>query len=391
VYRADGTCPAAVDARPGASVTTPLTGPPPGGSDDGGGAMATALAAYHAKGKGERLVLGVYVDNLQIVHSAQIDDESSKLYSFMKAIQSDWDVEDEGEMVDLLGIEIVHHPNGSITLHQGAYIHKLIKEFLPDGKPKGVKGNLPYSGLLDKRAADASHERAMNGGVCKHPNLVRPYQRRLGCLMYLANSTRPDIAYAVSMHCRNMSSPTPDLLTEIDWVFAYLERNAEVGLTYDATPCEAEGFNDASFEEGRSTSGYNIQWQGAAVSWASTKQASTALSTCEAEIYALSEGAKDLVYFRKLLTGLGETPSCPSRCATDNKAARDFAYNPEHHKHSKHIQRRHFYIRDMVEAMELVVPFVRTDDNISDMLTKQLDSCRFHLLRALMMNEPRRG
>ena len=42
----------------------------------------------------------------------------------------------------------------------------------------------------------------------------------------------------------------------------------------------------------------------------------------------------------------------------------------------------------MVEAMELVVPYVRTDDNISDMLTKQLPSHRFHLLRALMMNEP---
>ena len=98
-----------------------------------------------------------------------------------------------------------------------------------------------------------------------------------------------------------------------------------MGLTYDTKPCEAMGYNDASFEAGRSTSGYNIMWQGAAVSWASTKQASTALSTCEAEIYALSEGAKDLVYFRKLLTGLGERPSGPSSCATDNKGARDLA------------------------------------------------------------------
>ena len=35
----------------------------------------------------------------------------------------------------------------------------------------------------------------------------------------------------------------------------------------------------------------------------------TALSTCEAEIYALSEGAKDLVYFRNLLAGLGTSPT----------------------------------------------------------------------------------
>ena len=77
------------------------------------------------------------------------------------------------------------------------------------------------------------------------------------------------------------------------------------------------------------------------------------------------------------------------RCATDNQGARDLAYNPEHHRRSKHIARRHFYLRDMVEAMELTVPFVRTDDNISDMLTKQLPSKRLRTLRALMMNEPR--
>ena len=205
--------------------------------------------------------------------------------------------------------------------------------------------------------------------------------------MYVANSTRPDIAYAISMHCRNMSSPTPELLAELDWVFAYLQRNASVGLTYNNEDTEAMGFNDASFEVGKSTSGFNIMWQGATISWGSTKQTSTSLSSCEAEIYALSEGAKDLVYFRKLLTGLGVPPKGPSACATDNQGARDLSYNPEHHKRSKHIARRHFYVRDMVEAMELTVPYVRTDDNVSDMLTKQLQSARFHTLRAIMMNE----
>ena len=100
--------------------------------------------------------------------------------------------------------------------------------------------------------------------------------------------------------------------------------------------------------------------------------------------------AKDLVCFRKLLTGLGVPPDGPSACATDNQGARDLSYNPEHHKRSQHIARRHFYIRDMVEAMELTVPYVRTDDNVADMLTKQLPSARFHALRAVMMNKPRR-
>ena len=96
-----------------------------------------------------------------------------------------------------------------------------------------------------------------------------------------------------------------------------------------------------------------------------------------------------MVYFRKFLKGIGESLPEPSETFTDNIGARDLAYNPEHHKRSKHIERRHFYVRDMVEAMELRVPHVGTYDNIADILTKDLPSHTFHRLRAELMNEPR--
>ena len=38
----------------------------------------------------------------------------------------------------------------------------------------------------------------------------------------------------------------------------------------------------------------------------------------------------------------------------------------------KHVQRRHFFIRDMVESFELEVPFVRTSDNLADFFTKPI-------------------
>ena len=54
----------------------------------------------------------------------------------------------------------------------------------------------------------------------------------------------------------------------------------------------------------------------------------------------------------------------------------------------KHIQRRHFFIRDMVESFELDVPFVRTADNIADMFTKPMRNTNdFHKLWHLIMNE----
>jgi hypothetical protein len=308
----------------------------------------------------------------------------------MTAITRDWDVEDEGEMIDLLGIEIRHNDNNTITLHMKKYIEKLLSEFLPDGVPSNLKKSLPYSKDLAQIVADATHLKTLSPlGKCAHPELLDAYQRRLGCLMYLTNSVRPDLAYCIGMHCRNMSSPTPELLHELDHTFSYLSRHSEVGLTYDAIPTELHGFTDASLDVGKSTSGYLVMWQGAAISWGSTRQKSTALSSCEAEIYALSEGAKDLVYFRKLLTGMGEDLTAPSCCATDNKGAADLSYNPEHHRRSKHIERRHFYVRDMVEALELSVPLVRTDEDLADMLTKVLAPREFFRWRAMIMNEPR--
>ena len=56
----------------------------------------------------------------------------------------------------------------------------------------------------------------------------------------------------------------------------------------------------------------------------------------------------------------------------------------------KHVERRHLFIRDMVESFELEVPFVRTDDNIADFFTKPFKGAKkFLAMRAIIMNEPR--
>ena len=62
------------------------------------------------------------------------------------------------------------------------------------------------------------------------------------------------------------------------------------------------------------------------------------------------------------------------------------SYNPGHHDKTKHVERRHFYIRDMVEKMELRVPLVSTVNNFADFFTKPLKAKAFFLLRNKIMN-----
>ena len=178
---------------------------------------------------------------------------------------------------------------------------------------------------------------------------------------------------------------------EIDRVLAYLARHRSVGLTYSPSATKLRGYSDASWEVKHSTSGWVTFWNEAALTWGSRKQDSIALSSCEAEINALSEAAKDMVFLRRFVRGLDESSvgDGPSELATDNMGARDTAYNPQHHNRMKHVARRHFFVRDMVESFELIIPFVRTADNWADFFTKAVDGKTFWRMRAIIMNEPR--
>ena len=51
--------------------------------------------------------------------------------------------------------------------------------------------------------------------------------------------------------------------------------------------------------------------------------------------------------------------------------------------------RRHYFVRDMVESFEINVPFVSTDRNAADLLTKCMKNAnKFYEFRAIIMNEP---
>ena len=188
------------------------------------------------------------------------------------------------------------------------------------------------------------------------------------------------------MLSRVLAKPTPALMTSAERVLTYLHRHRSVGLRYSATPSDPDAFSDSDWAVKHSTSGWVIRHQSAAVFFASKKQKSVALSSCHAEIVALSEAAKDCIYFQTFCDEVDPPAQQPLNLYTDNSAARDLAYNPEHHEKTKHIARRHFYIRECVEDHALRVPFVRSHDNLADFFTKHLAPKQFFALRRAIMN-----
>ena len=333
--------------------------------------------------KGKRLdtlIVGCYVDDLFILYNH--DDEYSLYHQFTTDLSKRWEVDDEGEVADLLNIEIVrgeHH----VLLRQTSYIEKLAAAWLANGPPSHIQMNsTPHTDELPSQVLDAA--------LCedeRDPELVRNYQSLVGSLLYAATNTRPDVAYAVGMLCRAMSRPTPDLYEAALRVLAYLCRHKHIGLRYEASPSPLSGMADADWAVRHSTSGYVFTLARAAISWGSKRQPTIALSSCEAEIMAASEASKEAIYLDRLLKELGyRTGNDPIHLSLDNKAAIDSSYNPENHARTKHIERRHYFIRELVEMNQIVVPYVPSDENLADFFTKPLKAARFYPMRNKIMN-----
>jgi hypothetical protein len=158
------------------------------------------------------------------------------------------------------------------------------------------------------------------------------YRSLVGALLYCATNTRPDIAYAVGMLCRCMSRPTDDLMCDAMRVLHYLCLSRDLGLRYGASLRRPYGMSDANWAVQHSTMGNVFMMHQAGISWSSRKQDSVSLSTCEAEIVAASEAAKEAVYVAAFSNELGIMDNKPIDLFVDNKAAIDLAYmyNPEH-------------------------------------------------------------
>ena len=185
-----------------------------------------------------------------------------------------------------------------------------------------------------------------------------------------------------------MSKPTPDLLEAALRVLSYLYRHRAVGLRYEAEGRPLHGQSDSDWGVKHFISGWVFKYQSACISWGSKKQSSVALSSCEAELMAGSEASKEGLYLRRFLGELGLGDSQPTTLGMDNQSAIAISYNPELHSRTKHIDRRHFFIRECVENLELRVPFVSTIDNMADFFTKPLPPKTFYRMRNAIMNVP---
>ncbi|KAK4383113.1 Secreted RxLR effector protein [Sesamum angolense] len=140
-----------------------------------------------------------------------------------------------------------------------------------------------------------------------------PYASAVGSIQYVAQCTRRDIAYALSVMSRDQACAGEAHWTAVKTILKYLRRTKDVFLVYDGGELILEGFSDASFQsdddDAKSQSGFVFKLNGGVVAWKSSKQDTAADSTREAEYIAASEAAKEAVWMKNYIKELGVVPS----------------------------------------------------------------------------------
>ena len=318
--------------------------------------------------------VAVYVDDIAIFSNSR-----AWIYEFKAALSSRFDIKDLGEPSQILGVTVLRdRVAGTITLHQGSYVRKLLDKFsMAACKSVVCPGTPPFVDSDSPPLDVANHS----------------LYRQLTCsLIHLTVLTRPDIAEVVSRLCRYLHSPTESHLSASRHVLRYLKGTSDLGITYGGSHLVLKGYSDSNFttatSNGRSLTGYCFFLCGGVVSYRSKLQSSVAKSTAEAEYMALGASTAEALYLHQLLGELHVRVPKPIMIGEDNDACLSIATTTQTSFKTRHIRIEFHFIRDAIRRKDVAVEYVESAANPADVFTKPLKTSAFQRHRSTILNLP---
>jgi hypothetical protein len=266
---------------------------------------------------------------------------------------------------------------GTIKVHQQKYAEEVLAKFeMADCKPMAVPLD-PKCKLSLSMGPESDEDKAKMAGV--------PYREAVGSLMYLMVCTRPDLAAAVSVVSRFMQNPGVEHWQAVRQILRYVRGTTRVGLEFHkGSEVIVSGYVDADWggcvDTRKSTSGYIFLCAGAAISWASKKQPTVALSSTEAEYIAACFAAKEASWLDLLFGELGY-PQEVFRIESDNQSSLALMSNPVYHDRTKHVDIQYHFVREKVEDGLLEFVYCPTTQMAADSLTKGVPKVKFEQCR----------
>jgi hypothetical protein len=324
-------------------------------------------------------IIAIYVDDLKLVGTLE---ELIKTATYLK---SEFEMKDLEKTKFCFGLQIEHFPNG-IIVHQSTYTEKVLKHFYIE-KAHSLSTPMVVRSLDVKKDPFCHRE---DGEEILGYEV--PYLSAIGALMYLANCTRPDIAFSVNLLVRYSSAPTRRHWNGVKHVLRYLRGTTDMRLFYSrGSNSQLVGYADAGFlsdpRKGRSQTGYLFTCENTAISWRSIKQTLVATSSNHSKIIVIYEASRECLWLRSLIQhirkkcGLSTIKDSPTILYEDNAACiTQIRGGYIKGDRTKHISPKFFYTHELQKSAEIDVKQIQSSDNLSDLFIKTLPTTTFKKL-----------
>lgn len=282
----------------------------------------------------------------------------------------------------------VVNSDGSITLHWGPYIRKMLHRIGMDAVPAALSPDI--KGLFDP-----------SENLTKLNPLRRAEFRTVnGELIHLL--ARHDIKKVVTwLLTRGESPDESDYLKQFQ-LLRYLKGTPDLGPTFSSNPLDypngveihsscdcAHNVHPGGQSHSASTHTVGCPFANTApfLSYSAAEKG-ISLSPCEGEYVTASKTAKPLVHFRQFARDLGFPQDSPSTMLQDNASSINLTTAPLIPSKSRHIALKHHHIRWLHKLKEIKPVHQGTNDVIPDALTKHVGPSRFLYFRQKVFQTP---
>ena len=316
------------------------------------------------------VLIGLYVDDLLIIgNDVDIDEVIADIEKHFK-------VKVEENLKDYLSCEIRFDEKMKVAwIGQPHLIQKLKEKFEEETKDRG---NFGTPGTPSFRIIRSSE---MVDYVSKEEQ--SKYRTGVGMLLFLVKHTRPDIANCTRELSKVLDKATVSAYKEMIRIIKFVLDTSDYGLRFQPQPLidnkwHLTIYTDSDYAGDKETrisvTGYILFFMGVPLTWKSKSQKSVTLSSSEAEYVALSEAAKEIKFIYQLLQSIGIEIELPIVVRVDNVGAIFMSENTSTSGRTKHVDVRYRYVNEMILDGFLKIQFVKTEENVADIFTKNVSS-----------------
>jgi hypothetical protein len=288
----------------------------------------------------------------------------------------------------------------SITVHQDSVLHYLgltIDLTVPG------KALLSQFGLLDTLLTHYEVDRSKHAATPALPDILfdspacdmlnkdgrDSFHSIVATLLYVAKRTRPDLLYAVNVLSSKVLTPTQHDRQQLCRLLSYIAGTLDMPLIL--TPIGAAILAqsiDAAFAvhlDLKSHSASVLRYLQCLFQAKSNKQKNIAKSSTEGEIYSVSDNLPEGLWALQYLHSQGDKVPFLIVEQDNQSAIALFQRGYSTSEKTRHLNIRHFWIKDQVDSGLVQIQYVPTEDIVADILTKPLQGIQFRKLRSILL------